>query len=153
MTIAESLTLTAGISDDWDPRFDDMSVVTNRVKYRKATAGGEFQYNHIGTSTGKRFKIAWDSDAPSTVIAHLSGYPAFTGTGGYIQVKLNGEMYEYDFSSPTDYFLSLEVKEGRNQLVISCEYGPWFPMFEAMLFDGVTSRFVDPSTEHGYVKE
>lgn len=155
VTIATSLTLTAGIGDDWDPRFDDLSVATDRVKFAKATVGGELQFQHIGTYTGKRFKIAWESDAPQQILAHLSGYPAFTGAAGAgdVQIKFNGRIEEYDFSSPASYYLQLDGIAGRNILVICFQYGPFYPIFDARCFDGKKARWVDPTDLTGYVKE
>lgn len=150
VTLATSLTLTQGISDDWDPRFDDLSVATNRRKSRKVTAAGEFQYIHIGASTGKRFKICWESDTAQTILGHITGMPTGT-TGGYIQVKLNGQLYEYDVTASQEYWVTMEGIEGRNQLVVSVQYGPFYPIFEAVLFDGKTSRWVEPSDEQGFV--
>lgn len=151
VTLATSLTLTQGISDDWDPRFDDLSVATNRRKSRKATAAGEFQYIHIGSPTGKRFKICWDSDTAQSIFAYLTGMPAGT-TGGFVQLKLNGQLYEYDITTGLDYYITMEGIAGRNQLVVSVQYGPFFPIFEAVLFDGKTARWVEPSEEQGFVK-
>lgn len=152
VTLATSLTLTQGIGDDWDPRFDDLAVATNRVKFAKPTVGGELQHIHIGSNTGKRFKVCWDSPTAMTVNGHISGYPAFTSTGGYIQVKLNGQIYEYDLTSSTEYFVSVETNAGRNQLVISSQFGPFFPTFEWQLFGVGGATWVDPSEEHGFVR-
>lgn len=148
---SSAITLTQGIGDDWEPRFDDLSVCTTRRKSRKVTSAGELQHIHIGSPIGKRFRIAWDSDTAQTIQGYLSGMPAGT-TGGYIQLKFNGQLYEYDLTAGADYYITLEGIVGRNCLVVSVQYGPFYPIFEAVLFDGKTSRWVDPTELSGYVK-
>ena len=154
VTLATSLTLTAGISDNWSPRFDDLTVATNRRKFYKVTAGGELTYIHIGATTGKRFKICWDSDTAQTIPAHISENRSDDLNDRTIQVNLNGQLYEYAmaYAGTNEYWLTLEGKAGRNELTICVTYAPFTPTFEAVLFDGKTSRWVDPRDGNDYVK-
>lgn len=155
VTYASNLTLTSGAGSDWDPLFDDTATATNRVRFRIATAGGELDHPYVGGNAGRRFKIAWESDTPQTITASLSGSRQDDGAGGYIQVKFNGTLYEYFLDSPgggtAHYYLTLNCAK-RNQLVICSQYQPFTTVFSAMLFDGNTARWVNPSDEHGFVR-
>ena len=155
-TIAASLTLTEGISDDWDPRFDDTTVATNRVKFCVGTYAGELNYQYIGPTAFRRFKLAWNADVSETITARLSGTRQDDGAGGYIQIKFNGVLNEYSLDSPgagtTEYILSMTTKPGPNQLVICSQYRPFSTIFEAKLFGDGQASFTDPRGLNAYVR-
>lgn len=135
-TYAQSITLTAGISDDWDPRFDS-TTATNRVSFFAPGPGGSLNYSWIGDTGYHRFKMTFDNDQPRVVPATLSGSRQDDAASGYIQIKLNGTLYEYLLDSPgggvAHHNLSLTLKEGRNEIVICKQYTPYAVVFQADL--------------------
>lgn len=147
-TYAQSITLAESISDDWDPRFDS-PVATNRVSFQVPGPGGSLNYSWIGATGYHRFKMTFDSDAPRVVPATLSGSRQDDAAGGYIQIKLNGTLYEYLLDSPgggvAHHNLSLSLKEGRNEIVICKQYTPYAVVFQANLIGSTTGTPVDTS--------
>lgn len=154
-TECTGLTLTAGISDDWEVRFDTPTA-TNKIKYQIATSSGELNDLLFGTAQQRRYKIAWDQDSAYSITVRLAGTSALPGeAAGTVQLKLNGQLYEYslDPAGTAEYVLTLEGKVGRNQLAISTGYHPFCIFFAGRLWDDTTGgTWVDPRGEQGYVK-
>jgi hypothetical protein len=147
-TYATGLTLTEGIGDDWDVRFDDRSVATNRLSFFHPAPGGSLNHLWEGADSQHRFKLTWDSPQAETVRATISA-------DGYMQLKLNGEIVELFFDAAVDggighYDLSLETKAGRNELVICKGLYPPSVIFHATMFGGEGASVVDVTKLEGY---
>ena len=153
-TYAESLTLTAGISDDWDVRFDNRAVATNRVSFFHPGPGGALNHQWSGKVCAHRYKMTFDSDSARTVSATLSGGYQWEASAGDVQIKLNGQLYEYNFNAPgggtAHYQITLDLKAGRNEIVISKGFYPSYLALQATLFEGTMSQTVDPQTLPGF---
>lgn len=152
-TYAQGITLTESISDDWDPRFDS-SVATNRVSFYHPGPGGSLNYSWIGDTGYHRFKMTFDSSAARTVLATLSGSRQDDAAGGYIQIKLNGQLYEYLLDSPggvtPHHNLTLSLKEGRNEIVICKQYYPHAVVFQADLMGDTVGTPVNTAVMPGF---
>lgn len=155
-TICDEITLTAGAGSDWDPLFDS-SDATNRIKFKTISAGGELNQAWLGPECFRRYKAAWSCDQPQTVQVSLSGSTYDdTSISGYVQIKFNGVLYEYQIFGDsglgyTRYVLSLETAR-ENQIVISTQYAPNSTIFLGQLWDGEVSHWKDPTGLNGYVR-
>lgn len=154
-TYATGLTLTSGISDDWSVRFDDTAVATNRLSFFHPAPGGSLNHLWEGGECQQRFKLTWDSPQAETVLATFSGGRQDDASDGYMQIKLNGELYEYFFDAAVNggighYDLSIETKAGRNEIIISKGLYPPSVIFHATLFGGEGAATVDVTKLPGY---
>ncbi len=141
---SQGATLTFTSMTDWGPQFDDTSL-GDRVLYRKATAGGEFDGQDGISTYAQRFRIAWDADNAYKVtclIARLAdNNVAGAGGDGTIQVIFNGSITEYTIGDST---FTLDVKVGRNTLQIVRPFNlPDSMRFCGDLFDGAMSHWVN----------
>lgn len=153
--MAASLTLAQGISDDWDPRFDNDNVATTRAYWQHKTSAGELEDNYRGPDKGRRFRISWWSDYPGTITAYLAGTSTNdTSASGYVQVKMNGTITEYllDSAGTSSQILTLKSIAGPNHLVICTQYAPNSTIFKGVLFNGKTSRWMDVRDTNSYRK-
>jgi hypothetical protein len=141
VVMGSGLTLTPGA--DWEPLFDAKPLISEYRTTRIATAGGEintFGTHHIATQ--RRFTIQWDASANGSVDCSITGwYDELSEPDGNVQVKLNGQFVTL---SPSAQLFTLNYKEGRNKLVISMGVRPILMTFTGVLFDGKTSRWVNP---------
>lgn len=153
-TYAVGLTLTTGAGIDWDNLFENTSA-TNQCSFNVVTSGGELESGIYWDSLQRRFRISWDSDSGGAVKAYLAGCRQDDGGTGTIQLKLNGAITEYAFNSAgtTYYEITLDTMPGRNQLVLCSTPIPFTTQFVGRLFDGRTSRWVDPRDAHQYIRQ
>lgn len=152
--IAKGLTLTTGAGVDWDNLFDN-TAATNQCGFNYVTSGGEIATTIYWDQLQRRYRIAWDSDSGGAVKAYLMGCASYEVGTGTVQVKLNGAITEYAFNpaGTTYYEITLDTMPGRNQLVICSTPAPFELQFYGRLFDGRTSRWVDPRDSFQYINQ
>lgn len=152
--IAKGLTLTTGAGVNWDNLFDNTSA-TNQCSFNYATSGGEISTMIYWDQLQRRYRIAWDSDAGGAVKAYLMGCASYEIGTGTVQVNLNGTLTEYAFdpAGTTYYEITLDTMPGRNFMSICATPTPFNLQFYGRLFDGRTSRWVDPRDAHQYIRQ
>lgn len=155
VTLCDGLTLTPAVGDDWSARFDDTAATLWR-KVQLATKAGELDFGALGIGPQRRFAVTWDAFAPGTVKGLLCGFYTEAGdTDGYVQIKFNGVVTEYDTAHNTndgDVF-TLNVVRGRNSLIITADERPATLQFYSVLWDETRGdSFVDPRTLPGYLR-
>jgi len=149
---ATGLTLTAGVGSDWDSLFDDPTNAGRR-RFHLVTATGSFELADTGAPNQRCFRIIFDSDVPGEVDCQISGSRTDDGGVDYVQVKMNGVISEYllDAGAGTGYAnFTLQVSAGRNYLSIVYPVFPDVSTFVGILWDGQSSRWVDPRTTPNY---
>ena len=143
---ATGLTLNATYgAASWIPAFMNVAA-TNRVLFSLATSRGELDMEDVGPTGVSYHELTWESDQPFTAGYWL--YENGTSGAGNCQVHFNGVLTNLAISAS---YGTLEVRPGRNQLIIMRDTLPDGIRFISNLFDGRTSRWVD-ADEYGKLK-
>ncbi len=141
-------TFTAGV--DWFPQFDPSPSITNQVRFRQATAGGELEFSHPegGSDMGaRRAVLQVYAHQPQTV----SAAGTFTGTSSRVQFGVNGNLTEV--AGPYSDYFTFDLVEGYNTITVCTNTAVDELKFTALVFDGTTVFWVNPNAPKNPVYE
>jgi len=140
-------TMSTGATD-WEGEFypsTTTATVTNRVPTRRATAGGELlSIAPTGNSSysARTFKLTVYALQPQTIPIRLQ----FTGTGGDVQVKINGLITAHSATSGLyNAWINVDWVAGYNSISVSTDTLVDSLEIEGRLFDGINVQWVDPN--------
>lgn len=129
---------------DWESEFFQDSVgtgtnATERLPFRKATAGGELDLSqpHGSISHNARFaKIKVHADGQETIRCAAS----FVGASSDVQRKVNGTITA--MTGPNDFYFNIELIPGDNFISFALDEQTQGFTFWGRLFDGRANNWV-----------